>query len=355
MRSIAINGRFLSQPITGVQRYAFELLRALDRLLLGGMLEAIPVNVYVPPDTTNLPPFSVLNIRRVGHFTGQAWEQLDLSRCARGALLFTPCGGAPVMHKPHVVTIHDACAFATPNAFTRTYGVYYRNLFRFIARSAAHVITVSEFSRREIVKHLAIPESKITCTYLSGEHILRNTQDRGILEEHGLRENKFILAVGSKNPNKNLTGFAHACRLLPKGNIQVAIAGGTNPTIFGDVSLSSDTLIQLGFVNDSQLRSLYEHAAFFVFPSLYEGFGLPPLEAISLGCPVVVSNSASLPEIFGGAAVYCNPHSPEDIAKQALRVLDGDHPDREFLVAHASKFTWERCARDTWSILLNAL
>jgi len=99
------------------------------------------------------------------------------------------------------------------------------------------------------------------------------------------------------------------------------------------------------------LRSLYENAACFVFPSFYEGFGLPPLEALSLGCPVVVGRAASLPEVFRDAAVYCDPYSPEDIAHQIARVLEGEHPGRPAMLNHAARFTWETCARKTWEVV----
>jgi glycosyltransferase involved in cell wall biosynthesis len=112
---------------------------------------------------------------------------------------------------------------------------------------------------------------------------------------------------------------------------------------------------ELGFVQNSELRTLYENAACFVFPSIYEGFGLPALEALSLGCPIVAARSASLPEILGEAVVYCNPQSVDDIAAQISRVLQGQHPNRHTAIRHAAKFTWERCARETWKILLNAL
>jgi glycosyltransferase involved in cell wall biosynthesis len=111
----------------------------------------------------------------------------------------------------------------------------------------------------------------------------------------------------------------------------------------------------LGFVNDNELRTLYENAACFVFPSFYEGFGLPPLEAIAVGCPVVIARAASLPEVFGDVAAYCDPYSPLDIARRISYVLQGERPSRESLWARAARFTWEDCALKTWSILLEAL
>lgn len=355
IRSITVNGRFLSQSITGVQRYAFELLTSLDRLLRTGAIEQVPVTVLVPPDARALPDWSSIRIRQVGRFTGQLWEQLDLPIHARGSLLFTPCGGAPLTHRHHVITIHDAGPFKTPAAYTAGYRNYYKLLQKILSFTAAHVITVSEFSRQELITCLRIPPEKITFSWLSGQHILRCQTDSNILKKHNLQTGLYCLAVGSRNPNKNLRGIIAASTHLPPNSPELVIAGGTNHSIFKDSHLGCTGVRNLGFVNDNELRTLYENAGCFVFPSFYEGFGLPPLEALTLGCPVVVARAASLPEIFADTAIYCDPHAPQDIARQIAAAFGGKHPDRKSMVDYASQFTWERCATETWSILLRSL
>jgi glycosyltransferase involved in cell wall biosynthesis len=353
--SITVNGRFLSQSITGVQRYAYEILTALDALLGARAIEPVPVTVLVPSDAKNLPSWPSLRIRKVGRFTGQLWEQFDLPIHARGSLLFTPCGGAPIVHKRHVITIHDAGPFSTPQAYTAAYRNYYKMLQRILARRAVHVVTVSEFSRQELIRCLRIPERKISYVWLSGEHILRFDRDDTVLAKYRLTPGNYILAAGSRNPNKNLHGLMQAFVRLPASEVCLAIVGGSNSTVFAASLDFADSVKELGFVSDAELRTLYEHAACFVFPSFYEGFGLPPLEALTLGTPVIVSRAASLPEVFGETATYCDPHSPEDIARQISGVLQNKAPHREAAIRYASQFTWERCARQTWDILLHAL
>ncbi len=350
-----VNGRFLSQAITGVQRYAHEMLTALDKLLLETKIESAPVTVLAPQDVRTLPEWSFLRIRQVGRFTGQLWEQLDLPIYARGSLLFTPCGGAPVVHKRHVITIHDAAPFSTPDAYTAAYRNYYKILEKILSFRAVHLITDSSFSRRELIRFLRIPERKISSVWLSGEHILRQEPDDAVLSKHRLSRTSYILAVGSRNPNKNLDGLVKAFRRLPKSDVSLAIVGGSNNAIFAGSQDFGASVKQLGFVNDAELRTLYENAACFVFPSFYEGFGIPPLEALTLGTPVIVSRAASLPEIFGEWATYCDPHSPEDIAIQISNVLEHRCPDHQKAMQYAAKITWERCARQTWEILLNAM
>jgi glycosyltransferase involved in cell wall biosynthesis len=355
LSSIAVNGRFLLQPITGVQRYAFEILNQFDALISSGRIDPIPVTVFVPPGLSEFPSWSSLKVETIGNSAGRRWEQFDLPRASQRHLLFTPCGGTPVVHRNHVLTIHDAGPFATPTAYTAVYRAYYKTLQRITARTALRILTVSDFSKHELVKWLGIPQQKIVTTPLSGEHILRNAPDTTLLSEHKLRPGAYILAVGSGNPNKNFARLITALERVAGPHMRIAIAGGSDPAIFRARRQSAAFVEQLGYVNDRQLRTLYENAACFVFPSLYEGFGLPPLEALTLGCPVVVSRAASLPEVFGEAAVYCDPYSPEDIADKVLRVLQGDHPSREALARYASRFNWEQCARDTWKALLLAM
>lgn len=350
-QSITVNGRFLSQPVTGVQRYAFELLNALNSLLDARSIEPVPITVLVPPNARNLPQWPSIRIQQVGRFTGQLWEQLDLPLHARGTLLFTPCGGAPIIHQPHVVTIHDAGPFRTPAAYTIAYRTYYKALQRIISATASHILTVSEFSRRELTTVLHLPAAKITAIPLSGEHIIRCEPDQGVLLRNHLRPGQYVLGVGSRNPNKNLKGLIDAAAFFPPSSLELVVAGGGDRSIFSDGQPAPAGARSLGFVNDNELRTLYENAACFAFPSFYEGFGLPPLEAAALGCPVVVSNAASLPEIFGQAALYCDPHSPEDIARQIKRASAGEHASRERISAQAASLTWSACAKKTWSIL----
>ncbi len=352
--SIVVNGRFFSQPVTGVQRYAVELLRSLDQLLSTGALEPLPVTVLVPPNAAKLPSYSFIKIKQAGRLTGHLWEQCELPLFAHGRLLFTPCGGAPVLYKRNVITIHDAGPFSTPDAFTWFYRNYYKAMQRHLARTAKHILTVSKFSKGELMTALGVADEAISYAYPSGEAFLRWDTDPSVLTRNGLKRGSYILAVGSRNPNKNLAGLVKAFSLLPRTDIQIAIAGGTNPHIFGNSRFPTDSVKLLGFVKDSELRTLYENAACFVFPSFYEGFGSPPLEALTLGCPVLVSDKASLPEVCGGAAVYCDPYDPHDIADKIMRILQGERPSLEFRLAHAARFRWSECAQETWKILSKA-
>lgn len=354
-RTICVNGRFLSRPVTGVERYAREMLGALDKLLTAGVPEAFPVTVLAPRNVINPPAWKTLRIRTVGQLTGHAWEQFELPLYARHGLLFTPSGGAPVLHPHNVVMVHDAAPFRASGTYTAAYRNYYKTLLRLLAHTTHHIVTNSQFSRQELIRFLHIPEHKISYSWLSGEHILRYELNEAVLSKYQLSPQKYVLAVGSRSPNKNLHGLVQAFSRLTTSGVCLAVAGGSNSSVFARSDAFVGGVRELGFVADDELRTLYHYAACFVFPSFYEGFGLPPLEALTCGTPVVVSRTAALPEVFGDAVTYCDPHSPDDIARKLSQVLLDRGPSREAAMSYAARFTWEACARRTWSILVNAV
>ncbi|MGB6132948.1 MAG: glycosyltransferase family 1 protein [Acidobacteriaceae bacterium] len=294
-------------------------------------------------------------MRTVGRLTGHLWEQLELPLFSRGQLLFTPSGGAPVLHNRNVITIQDAAPFSTPHAYSAAYRTYYKTLERVLARSALHVITGSEFAKRELIRFLPLESTRISVTPLSGEHILREPPDRGVFSRLNLPPEPYILAVASRNPNKNIAALETAFERIEEPGVWMALAGGANPAVFARHGAPGASVRQLGTVTDGELRSLYENAACFVFPSLYEGFGLPPLEALTVGCPVIVARAASLPEVFGEAAVYCDPSSVQDICSSIVSVLRGKRLGPAVQLEKAREYTWARCALQTWSVLSGEL
>jgi glycosyltransferase involved in cell wall biosynthesis len=217
------------------------------------------------------------------------------------------------------------------------------------------VVTTSQFSRRELERYARIPYDAITVIPGSGEHILGLPPDETVIRRLGLRPREFILGVNSHSIHKNVLGFARAVNLMQREDYDVVLAGGANTRIFQDgAKLPASRLRATGYLTDPELRALYQSAACFVYPSLYEGFGLPPLEAMACGCPVVVSRAASLPEVCGDAAVYCDSHDPSDIARAIDRVL-ADATLQEDLrrcsKERASRFSWKAAARTMLDIV----
>lgn len=347
---IYINGKFFCQPISGTQRYARELLNQFDRLLPEKNEWNIAIEILVPPCAQSVPEFKNLQVRTVGKRSGTVWEQLELPQYCRGQVLFTLSGGAPILHSRNIVTIHDAAVVAAPAGYSLAYRLWHGNLCRRMARKAEHIFTVSKFSKSEIVRwYGAVPE-KISVTYLAGDHFSRVESDSSTLARFGIC-GKYALAASVHNPNKNFDRVVEAVCHDQATRLPLVLAGGHDSSVYRKGASLPSGVHVLGRVSDRELKALYENAACFVFASLYEGFGLPPLEAMSCGCPVVVSRVESLREIFDGAAFFCDPYDPIDIAAAIQRAAGSPSASADDRKTFARKFSWEQCARETLAVL----
>ena len=354
MSGVIINGRFLTRPLTGVDRYAVELLRAWlpSASATGDVRTLLPARTTAR-DLHGLP----LKAENVGSFRGHAWEQFELPRYSGDSTLLNLCNTGPVSRRRQLVVLHDAGVIAQPATYSFAFRSWYRWLFSGLMRRASTVATVSKFSAGELMQLVGRRASGIELIRGAGEHVLRTSADTRVLERLGIEGQRYVLAVGSRTPNKNLRGVLQASALLRDLGYKFVAAGGSNSRVFSGVAIDDDSLVLAGYVTDGELRALYENAACFVFPSLYEGFGLPPLEAMHCGCPVVVSERASLPEVCGSAAVYCNPEDPADIAAKLRLVLTSAslRADlRDAGLARAREFSWARAARDLSELLHNS-
>ena len=351
MSDITVNGRFFTRAPTGVDRFAAELLRAWLPQAAG----AHTVRTLMP-GTSVVKASHGLDLKpaKVGALTGHAWEQLELPRHSGGSMLLNLCNTGPVARRRQLVVLHDAGTIANPATYSLPFRSWYRWMFSGLMRRAGIVATVSKFSAGELMKHVGGRAEGIELIQGAGDHILRVQPDARVIQRLGLARRPYVLAVGSRTPNKNFNGVARAATLLGDLGYKVVAAGGSDARVFNGVELNNESLVLAGYVTDGELRALYEHAACFVFPSLYEGFGLPPLEAMLCGCPVVVSDRASLPEVCGQAALYCNPDDPVDIAAKLRRVLTSHSLQselREAGRARASEFGWNRAASQLEELL----
>jgi glycosyltransferase involved in cell wall biosynthesis len=185
------------------------------------------------------------------------------------------------------------------------------------------------------------------------DHLLKTPPSPDILNRFDLEPGQYILGVSSQSPVKNFDGLARAWELLGRGELKLAIAGKANSRVFGNgTSLRDGHTVWLGYVSDGELRALYEKAAVFVYPSFYEGFGIPPVEAMTCGCPVLVARSSALPESCGDAALYCDPSSPADIAKKIASLLDNPKLAQDMCALgrlQSARFTNQQTASMLWS------
>ncbi|MGZ9274455.1 MAG: glycosyltransferase family 4 protein, partial [Nitrospira sp.] len=316
-----MNGRFLSQPLTGVQRFALETVNAIDGMISGQteLLNEFRFVVLAPRDAVLPGHLRHIAVRSVGSLVGHPWDQLELAYHARGELLLSLCGAGPVLHSKHVAVLHDAAVFANPGNFSRPYRSFHRTLAPMLMRNARAVVTVSRFSQEELARYCHGLDNKLRVVPNGADHILGEPADLSVLAANDLARGQYILALGSLSPNKNIGLAGAALAKLDDLGLRLVVAGGRSTRVFSHCALESALRVAaLGYVPNAVLRALYENALCFVFPSYYEGFGIPPLEAMLCGCPVVVSDIPALRETCGDAALYCNPRDPGSLAAQIL-------------------------------------
>jgi glycosyltransferase involved in cell wall biosynthesis len=264
--------------------------------------------------------------------------------CGR-SLLFNFGATGPLMASNQVVTMHDAAVFSQPHSFGLTFRTLYRACMPWLAKRARRIVTVSQFSKRELTKYLGSGVASACVVGEGWQHVHREAADLRILQAHQLLPKRYVLAVGSIAPHKNLSVIAAAAeRAGAELDLDWVIAGGTDGRVFQQAGATlGSRLKRIGFIPDGQLRALYENALLFVHPSLYEGFGIPPLEAMALGCPVIASNAAAIPEVCGDAALYFEPHDAEGLSEHVRRVRKDSDLRRDLIVRG-----FERAALHSW-------
>jgi glycosyltransferase involved in cell wall biosynthesis len=340
-----------------VDRFAHELLR-LWMPQFGAQFNArifVPAKPGYRARTDSLGDSPELVGQPVGKLGGQGWEQLELPAYCRDALLLNLCNTGPITRSEQLCVLHDAGALVNASSYSLAFRTWYRWLFTALMRRARIIATVSKFSASELMR-LFGKRKALEVIYESGEHILREPADSSVLERLGLAGERYVLAVGSRAPHKNFAAIVRAVAMLGDDKVKVVAAGGADSRVYASFALPTDSLVMAGYVSNGQLRALYENAQCFVFPSLYEGFGLPPLEAMCCGCPTIVSDRAALPEVCGNGALYCDPLSPADIARQLRQVLASASLRQELRergLARARSFTWQLAAEQLQALVLH--
>ena len=336
--SVLCNTRILGSELTGVQRYLSEILK-----------RAPGVDTLPAPSWARGP-------------AGHAWEQMVLPVHLRGRqLLWSPSNVGPIAVRRQVVTLHDLATIEFPEGFSAGFQAFYAWLLPRLLPRVDAVITVSEYTRARALDRFGLDPDRVRAIPLGVDHSRFAPKPANEIDAFREREKlpaRFILFLGSLSTRKNIEGLLAAWRIAQGRigeDVQLVIAGGAGQAQFkgnGVADLPPRTMLT-GRVSESDLPLLLGAATLFAFPSLYEGFGLPPLEAMACGTPALVGNATSLPEVAGDAAILVDPRDPESIA-EALTIVDRPDELAEFSRrgrARSLEFNWQTSASRTLEVL----
>jgi glycosyltransferase involved in cell wall biosynthesis len=356
---IAIDARMISPgSMHGIARYVFELLKCLTTNSSGHSFFVI-VNPGSPLQALEWPDhIKVVEVLGSWISLKQQWELPKVLKALKADLFHAPSFMAPLACPCRMVmTIHDLNHMVLPQFYTPFHQFYYQVFVRSCIRRSKYILTVSHFSKEEIVRNLNISSDKVFVTYNGVSDSYRPIVDR--LELEYVRElyelpERFIFCLSNNKPHKNVhqlvRAYCHANISIP-----LVLACPVDASILRTAeTYGKKHLIYFSkFIAEEHLPSVYSMTHLFVYPSTYEGFGLPPLEALSCGAPVVVARSSSLPEVVGDSAIFANPFDYQDIAR-ALEIGVNDTELRarlrDYGVTHARRFSWESMTQETLEI-----
>ena len=372
---VGLDGSSLCGPLTGVGHYTFELARALAVNYPSDQFELVSPKPFHPQIVEQSARDRLPNLEFINPASSARrgrWWSLDLPRYLRRAGLDLFHGTnyeIPLWRRRRtVVTVHDLSSLLYPQLHRRPLARRMRLRLPLGVRMAKAIITPTEAVRRELYSHLKVKPKKVTAIHEAPRESFRPMSlDESFSTRARLGvEDDFLLFVGTLEPRKNLLtllkAFAHVLRDT-RLRSQLVVAGGEGwlmEETFSFVSAAGigDRVRLIGYVNDDELRALYSSCRAFIYPSLYEGFGLPPLEAMACGAPVIASRIAALEETIGDAAMLVDPLDVHSLAAAITDVFENEKQRKKLIAAgpaHAARFSWEKAAQSTYEVYQNVL
>lgn len=338
---VVVNARFLTQKVTGVQRFAMEICLRLKTLIS-------EVEFVTPGDVVQKEAFQELDAKIVGSHYGHLWEQLDLPKYLKSKgkpLLVNLANTAPLFYKNKIVTIHDVAYKVFPQTYPKSFLLYYNLMIPRLLNSSQHIVTVSQFSKKEICKYYHVDKDKVSVVY--------NAVSENFKPLRKTNGTSYFLAVSSMNYRKNFIYILDAfCKYQKLGGKEsLYIIGDLKNASFKEIDLSKYTdntkIHFLGRVSDEDLIKYYSNALAFVYPSFYEGFGIPPLEAQACGCPVICADASCLPEVFGNSVLYCNPNVVDSLVNAMEKIAYNKDLRVKMIndgINNVNKYSWQDSA-----------
>lgn len=344
---IVVNARFLTQNISGVQRFAYEVSCQLKELYHDDVQFVAPSNIQQTIYTESLKP------KVIGKYTGYFWEQYELPGYMReigSPLLINLCNLAPVAYRNKISTIHDITFVKYPKDYPIRMRWMYKLLVPLIIKTSLKIITVSNFSRDEISDYYRIPQDQISIVYNAVNSSFYPKRNEQLLSE------RYILAFASTGENKNFRMILQSFLKVSEQNegIKLYIIGECQRESEYAVYKRYDNIAFKGRISDEELISLYSNAIAFVYPSLYEGFGIPVIEAQACGCPVIASNVSTFPEILGTSAICIEPHQKESLVSAILSLCNDNELRAELIKLgfdNVRRFSWQKSGEELIRII----
>jgi glycosyltransferase involved in cell wall biosynthesis len=348
MKDIVINGQFFIQDETGQQRYAKGILLELDNIIQKG-----EITIVAPRCAKNVPQYKNINIVYTGNINNRLWEQICLAYylLKEHKIPVNFCNTAPLLKKG-ITVIHDIATITHKEFFNTRKGkiarIYYSFIQASVIKSGNPVITVSGYSKRTIMEKFNISDDKIMVIPNAWQHFEKIIEDNSVFTRHGnIIKGNYFFSLGSLQKQKNYDWIHLNAEYNTKETY--VIAGKTIKSyVYEKKKINPPNIIYLGYLTDGEIKSLIKSCKAFLFPSLFEGFGIPPLEALSLGVPIIISNIPSLSEIFEDSASYIDPRNPMININEKIKNI----PDSKRCQI-LSKYSWRKSALLFYDFLKN--
>lgn len=347
MRKFAINGRFVVRKQTGQERFAQEIVRELDKISMKGDFVLV-----VPKYAKSIPIYRNIEIVYYGNIKSFLWEQTDFFWYIKkhGLISINLTTKCPLL-SPDIVCLHDACIFEMRHLLTHNlYGMmsylWHRLIFQAAAWRAKKILTVSHYSKKKLMHFLQVSEDRFFVIYNSWQHFARIEKDDGIFFRlpAPIKRKEYFLAVSSLTPQKNFVWIKEVAKNNP--DKQFLICGSAERfTKQGELELKTNNLHFTGYLTDGEVKALMCNCRAFIHPAIYEGFGIPPLEAMSCGAKLILSPLTCLPEIYERSAYYIDPY---DYNMDLAAILSQKIESSERIL---NKFSWHKEAEKLYKIL----
>ncbi|HCJ14306.1 MAG TPA: hypothetical protein DHV77_03505, partial [Erysipelotrichaceae bacterium] len=338
--------KFMAERMQGIVRYSREIVAELDKLID----DCVTVTLVIPPNAKDIPVYRNIKIESIGKHTGVIWEQLDLGRYVRKhkeAKLINLCNVAPFGVKPGVTVVHDIMYKVNHDHYltlrNRVSRIWHELQYSYLFKHEELILTVSNFSKKEIEKYYPVTKGKVRVVPDGWEHVLKYKESKDWQDRYPyLQPGKFYFSLATLSKNKNGIWIMKVAEKNP--DAVFAMGGKIYETEYEKIP---PNVYLLGFISDEDACALMKNCKAFLFPSIYEGFGIPPLEALALGAEVIAAHSTSLPEVLGDSVHYIDPY---DYDVNLEQIIHKDVAKKEDVLR---KYGWNTSAQILLQLLMD--